>query len=137
MYPSFSRAAIGSSAMSWPAMRTRPELAPRKPARMRSVVLFPAPFGPRNPTTSPLSTRNDTSLTASNGPYDFDRCSTSIMTAPLSLVRISPPGNLAPLQGLHRGSDQRERRGEAPYWAPALRGGRNALRHGSSPPSFL
>ena len=31
-----------------------PEVAVRKPARMRMVVLLPAPLGPRKPTTCPL-----------------------------------------------------------------------------------
>ena len=32
------------------------------------VVLFPAPFGPRNAHTCPFGTVNDTSRTAANGP---------------------------------------------------------------------
>ena len=35
---------------------------------MRMVVDLPAPFGPRKPSTSPRSTVNETSLTASFGP---------------------------------------------------------------------
>src|SRR4051794_26820752 len=35
---------------------------------MRSVVLLPAPFGPRKPVTRPDSTANDRSLTASTLP---------------------------------------------------------------------
>ena len=34
------------------------------PSSIRSVVVFPAPFGPRKPTTRPSSTVNDRSSTA-------------------------------------------------------------------------
>jgi hypothetical protein len=43
------------------------------------VVLFPAPFGPRKPNTSPLFTVKFTSFTASNDPKDFARFLTSII----------------------------------------------------------
>jgi hypothetical protein len=39
-----------------------------KQERMRIVVDFPAPFGPRNPTISPGVTLNDTSRIAVTGP---------------------------------------------------------------------
>jgi len=35
----------------------------KNPIRWRIVVVFPAPFGPRNPNTSPLSIENDKSNT--------------------------------------------------------------------------
>ena len=41
---------------SRPNRRARPPSARMRPRRMRSVVVFPAPFGPRNPTTCPGST---------------------------------------------------------------------------------
>jgi len=43
------------------------------------VVLFPAPFGPRNPNTSPFSTVKDTPLTAIFGPNVFFKFRTWIM----------------------------------------------------------
>src|SRR5437867_6515094 len=46
----------------------------------RIVVVFPAPFGPRKPRTSPLRTSKLTSDTASVGPYRFVKPSTSIMS---------------------------------------------------------
>ena len=52
--------------------RTRPRIA-------RSVVDFPAPFGPRNPVTVPGATVNERSSTASVEPYRFVRLSTSII----------------------------------------------------------
>jgi len=39
-----------------------------KQARMRIVVDFPAPLGPRKPTISPGATLNDTSRIAVSGP---------------------------------------------------------------------
>src|SRR5436309_593650 len=50
-------------------MRTRPEVGRRMPASERSVVVFPAPFGPMRPTISPGPTSNDRSSTAVNSPY--------------------------------------------------------------------
>ncbi len=42
-----------------------------------TVVVFPAPFGPRNANTSPRSIKNDTSLTASTVPYRLHKDATS------------------------------------------------------------
>ena len=39
-----------------------------RPSSIRSVVVFPAPFGPRNPTTSPASTVKLSRSTASTWP---------------------------------------------------------------------
>src|SRR5213593_1954453 len=50
-----------------------------KQARMRIVVDFPAPFGPRKPTISPAATLNDTSRMAVTGPYCLVSPWTSIM----------------------------------------------------------
>ena len=49
-----------------------------KPVTMRMVVDLPAPLGPRKPSTSPRSTENDTSFTASFGPNALVRFSTLI-----------------------------------------------------------
>jgi hypothetical protein len=43
------------------------------------VVVFPAPFGPRNPVTLPGSTVNERSLTATFSPYLLVRPRTSII----------------------------------------------------------
>ncbi len=58
---------------SMPSMCTSPDVGARKPVSMRSVVVLPAPLGPRKPTISPVSTRNDTSFTASLLPYRLVR----------------------------------------------------------------
>src|SRR5437867_5255019 len=50
-----------------------------KQDRIRIVVDFPAPFGPRKPTISPGATLNDTSRMAVTGPYCLVSPWTSIM----------------------------------------------------------
>ena len=57
-------ASIGSRTMSWPATRTVPRDGGMMPARQRSVVVLPAPFGPTRPSTSPGWREKDNSLTA-------------------------------------------------------------------------
>ena len=47
---------------------TVPALGTRIPIIMRMVVVLPAPFGPRNPNTSPRSTENSRSRTAVKPP---------------------------------------------------------------------
>src|SRR5262245_28543762 len=64
---------------SKPATLAMPLVAGRKPVRMRIVVVLPAPLGPRKPTISPRSTRNEASSTARVRAKSFVRCSTSIM----------------------------------------------------------
>ena len=60
--------AIGSAATSRPPMRTVPAVGRRIPAIMRSVVVLPAPFGPRKPNSSPLGTSRSSASTAVNDP---------------------------------------------------------------------
>jgi len=45
-----------------------PEVGGINPVIIRMLVDFPAPLGPRNPSTSPFSTENETPFTASFGP---------------------------------------------------------------------
>jgi len=59
-------AASGSVAMSWPQMLARPAVGVTKPANIRMVVVLPAPFGPRKPSTSPGATWKLTSSTATS-----------------------------------------------------------------------
>src|SRR6266850_6813296 len=49
------------------------------PARMRIVVVFPAPFGPRNPTISPRPTAKEMPRTASTVPNVLVSSRTSII----------------------------------------------------------
>src|SRR3989454_2798 len=73
-------------------MRTSPLVGGKMPARMRMVVVLPAPFGPRKPTISPASTRNEMPRTASTAPKLLLRSRTSIIAWPMPLPGISNPG---------------------------------------------
>src|SRR3546814_14403403 len=52
-------------------MRASPAVGRRKPVIIFIVVDLPAPFGPRNPSTSPRATVSDTRSTALMEPNDF------------------------------------------------------------------
>src|SRR2546426_9605412 len=73
-------------------MRTSPLVGGKMPARMRMVVVLPAPFGPRKPTISPASTRNEMPRTASTAPKVLVRSRTSIIVWPMLLPGISNRG---------------------------------------------
>src|SRR2546421_11151618 len=66
------------SSTSKPHTLIVPPVGSRKPAISLMVVDLPAPFGPRNPSTSPRSTVKEISSTARNGPNCLLRCLTSI-----------------------------------------------------------
>ena len=53
---------------SIPSRRTFPDVGVRIVSMISTVVVLPAPFGPRNANTSPVLTWNDMSLTASRSP---------------------------------------------------------------------
>src|SRR4030042_6859355 len=61
-----------------PRRVTFPDVGVRIVSMTSTVVVLPAPFGPRKANTSPLLTVNDMSLTASKSPYRFVSLSTSI-----------------------------------------------------------
>src|SRR5204862_8302050 len=66
--------------MSKPPTATLPSVGGIKPVIMRIEVDFPAPLGPRKPSTSPRWTENDTPSTARLGPKVLTRLSTLIMS---------------------------------------------------------
>src|SRR5581483_7915454 len=72
-------ASIGDSVTSKPPTVTLPEVGGMKPVIMRMVVDLPAPFGPRKPSTSPRSTRNEMPSTARFGPNVFTKFSIVII----------------------------------------------------------
>src|SRR3970282_437630 len=57
-------ARVGCATTSSPAISTLPELGRTRVQRHLRVVVFPAPLGPRSPTTSPGATEKLTSSTA-------------------------------------------------------------------------
>src|SRR5687767_303234 len=71
MYPRPALAPIGSLLTSMPPIRTVPDVGRSIPAIIRSVVVLPAPFGPRNPNSSPFGTTRSSESTAVKEPYRF------------------------------------------------------------------
>ena len=71
--------------MSIPPIRIIPWSGARKPVTIFIVVDFPAPFGPRKPSTSPRPTLNETSSTAVSAPNRFVMLLISIMRG------VTPP----------------------------------------------
>src|SRR5512138_537240 len=93
MQPTCDIAFAKSRCRSKPAMRTCPRSGRASPTSMRIVVVFPAPFGPRNPKTSPAESSNETSETTSRLPNRFVRPSALNTTAAfMSPSRVSPYG---------------------------------------------
>src|SRR3984885_3638627 len=70
---------IGCSWTSKPATLALPSVGGRKQVRMRMVVVFPAPLGPRKPTICPLSTSKEMLSTATVRAYRLVRPSTLII----------------------------------------------------------
>src|SRR3954447_17865127 len=62
------RAGSDSWANGTPRMVELPAVGRARPRTIRSVVVLPAPLGPRKPVTAPSRTRNDRSSTAAMGP---------------------------------------------------------------------
>src|SRR6476659_5616431 len=81
MIPMLRRTAVASRSRSWPAMVTVPSVFDSIVVRIEMVVVFPAPFGPRNAKSSPGSTSKLTSSTAATDDflYRLVRCWTRIM----------------------------------------------------------
>src|SRR4029450_3389149 len=75
------RASAAGSPGAVPSTRAVPELARTRPSRRRSVVVLPAPLGPRKPSASPLRTRTPTWSTAARGPYRLVRSVVSTRSA--------------------------------------------------------
>src|SRR5690348_3943216 len=72
----FLRTSKDCSDTSNPHTEALPDVCGRKQVIIFIMVLLPAPFGPRKPTTSPLFILNDTSSSAFWVPYILVRCST-------------------------------------------------------------
>src|SRR6476620_809469 len=77
--PNFRRTAIACVAGFWPSISTLPLVGVSSVVNILIVVVFPAPFGPRNANISPASTANETSRTAVISPKVFTRPATRMM----------------------------------------------------------
>src|SRR5437870_12281840 len=64
MKPSRRRTRSGSFTQEKPSTKASPAVGRSSVARIRMLVVFPAPFGPMKPKTCPRPTSNDTSCTA-------------------------------------------------------------------------
>src|SRR5688572_30724539 len=88
--------------MSSPATRPSPALGASSPVSILIVVVFPAPFGPRNPKISPSSTSKVTWSTATNSPNIRVKPGTStalVMPPPPPIHRLKPGlGEALPLR---------------------------------------
>src|SRR5262249_41259531 len=73
MYPMVCLIPSGSAFTLKPPTKASPEVGRSRPQRIRIVVDFPAPLGPRNPKISPRSTVNETWLTATKLPNCLKR----------------------------------------------------------------
>jgi len=60
--------ALGSGQTSSPSMVTEPPSGLRSPSTISSVVVLPAPLGPRMPKISPRSTVSEMPSTATRSP---------------------------------------------------------------------
>src|SRR6266567_538667 len=67
----------GFATTSMPPTLADPDVGASRPQRIRMVVDFPAPFGPKKPKISPGATRIDTWSTATKSPNRFTRLSIS------------------------------------------------------------
>ncbi len=65
------RTCVDSRTTSYPATVASPAVGRSRVVSIRNVVVFPAPLGPRNPTTSPSATSRSTPSTARTS--DFSR----------------------------------------------------------------
>lgn len=74
-----------------------PESGLVRPSTMSSVVVLPAPFGPRMATVSPRGMLRSIESTASSPPYDLDR---QDRTTPPSEALPAAMANRLPCHGL-------------------------------------
>jgi hypothetical protein len=101
------RAASGSEVTSTPATRADPEVMVIRVVSMRTVVDLPAPFGPRNPKTSPSATPRSTPRTASTVPLRPRNCLTSWVASTARAIRSTLAPAVWPPQGIWSASRAR------------------------------
>ena len=92
-----------------PAIVASPRVGSASPSRIRSVVVLPAPFGPRKPVIRPLGTSKERSSTAVARPNRFVRFRTSINARSLRRQGLDEPVDAARLRhvrDLERPRDQ-------------------------------
>jgi hypothetical protein len=70
---------LGSVSASYPPTHAAPLSGFNNVARIRTMVVLPAPFGPRSARTCPRATSRSTLSRARAGPYDLQRAVTEII----------------------------------------------------------
>src|SRR5689334_17087137 len=80
--PRLTTAGFVRRSMRSPRKRTCPAVGRSAPTRQEKSVVFPAPFGPMMPKTSPSFTSKSTADSASRPPKRFESCRTSSMDEP-------------------------------------------------------
>src|SRR5712664_2211209 len=75
--PTCSRAALSPGGAGRPKILTSPDATATRPMMVRTSVLFPAPFGPRRPRTSPSWSSSETPSSARRPLKNF----TTLMTS--------------------------------------------------------
>src|SRR6266576_7350171 len=87
----------GSRRTSIPPTRAWPSSALRRPSRISTVVVLPAPFGPSNPKISRSLTRKEMPSTATRLPYRLRSPSTTIAKPSVCIARPESPGRATTL----------------------------------------
>src|ERR1700686_5739523 len=86
------RRRVSRSPIGRPSSQASPALGFRRPSSSLTDVVLPAPFGPRNPNTSPRGTVIDRPASATVRPNLFDRLIVWIAGDPAAAA----PGRTAP-----------------------------------------
>ena len=88
--PTRRRISAGCCTTSRPATEARPAVSGMRVARIRIVVVLPAPFGPRNPKNSPTATATSIPSSARVPPgYSLTRPATSMTAGELTVASVA------------------------------------------------
>src|SRR5215510_2353722 len=99
-----SRTVSGSFCTSMPSTQASPSVIGNMPVSILITVVFPLPFGPRNPKTSPFSTVIDALFTAVKLPkrrVRFLVCMACITVSPRQTVLLRLRRRQADCHGFH------------------------------------
>src|SRR5208282_159681 len=100
--------ATGSDAQLRPRTSTSPEVGRMSPSRISTVVVLPAPLGPRRPKHSPTEISRSMPSTARTGPSRPGYCLRNSLTRMArSLMEGVSPGGFLPGSGPEGSSDDR------------------------------
>src|SRR5512147_1852141 len=99
MNPIVARTGMGSSRTSWPATLTLPALGVSSVASTRSVVVLPAPLGPKMLRKPPRSTLKEMPFRTSRRPNVLRRPSTTISGAAAPAGVLCGSGTCRPPSG--------------------------------------